>query len=69
MVHGDTLEARLDSVLTNASLVRPMLPKAREIDDPYHRDFPAFETAHEQIGEAFASIAAVLEPARGFHAK
>ncbi|AIZ16783.1 protein tyrosine phosphatase [Bifidobacterium pseudolongum PV8-2] len=69
MVQGDTLEARLDSVLTNASLVRPMLPKAREIDDPYQRDFSAFETAHEQIGEAFASIAAVLEPARGFHAK
>lgn len=68
MIHGDILEARLDSVLTNASLVRPMLPKAREIDDPYQRDFPAFETAHEQIGEAFASIASALEPARGAHA-
>lgn len=45
-----------------------MLPKAREIDDPYQQKFPAFETAHEQIGEAFASIAAALEPARGAHA-
>ena len=68
MIHGDTLENRLDSVLGNASLVRPMLPKAREIDDPYQQEFPAFKTAHEQIGEAFASIAAALEPARGAHA-
>ena len=57
-----------DSVLVNASLVRPMLPPAREIDDPYRKDFPAFETAHEQIGEAFANIAAALEPAKGAHA-
>lgn len=65
MIQGDTLEGRLDSVLMNASLVRPMLPPAHEIDDPYRKDFPAFETTHEQIGEAFASIAAALEPAKG----
>ncbi|ASW24141.1 low molecular weight phosphatase family protein [Bifidobacterium pseudolongum subsp. globosum] len=68
MIQGDTLEGRLDSVLMNASLVRPMLPPAHEIDDPYRKDFPAFETTHEQIGEAFASIAAALEPAKGVHA-
>lgn len=68
LIQGDTLEDRLDSVLVNASLVRPMLPPAREIDDPYRKDFPAFETAHEQIGEAFANIAAALEPAKGAHA-
>ena len=68
LIQGDTLEDRLDSVLMNASLVRPMLPPAREIDDPYRKDFPAFETAHEQIGQAFASIAAALEPAKGAHA-
>ena len=68
LIEGDMLEDRLDSVLANASLVRPMLPPAREIDDPYRKDFPAFETAHAQIGEAFANIAAALEPAKGAHA-
>ncbi len=68
LIQGSTLKNRLDSVLANASLARPMLPKAHEIDDPYQQDFPAFETAQTQIGEAFANIAAALEPARGAHA-
>lgn len=68
LIEGDMLEDRLDSVLTNASLVRPMLPPAHDIDDPYRKEFPAFETAHQQIGEAFASIAAALEPTKGAHA-
>lgn len=68
LIEGDTLEERLDSVLANASLVRPMLPPVHDIDDPYRKDFPAFETAHQQIGEAFATIAAALEPAKGAHA-
>ena len=68
LIEGDMLEDRLDLVLANASLVRPMLPPAHDIDDPYRKEFPAFETAHQQIGEAFATIAAALEPAKGAHA-
>lgn len=68
LIAGNTIGDRLDAVLANASLVRPMLPPAHDIDDPYRKEFPAFETAHQQIGEAFAQIAAALEPARGAHA-
>lgn len=68
LIEGDTLEDRLDSVLASASLVRPMLSPAHDIDDPYRKEFEAFETAHQQIGESFATIAAALEPAKGIHA-
>lgn len=68
LIAGSTIGDRLDAALANASLVRPMLPPAHDIDDPYRKEFLAFETAHQQIGEAFATIAAALEPARGAHA-
>lgn len=68
MIVGNTPESRLSSILANASLVQPMLPSAREINDPYRKDMAAFEAAHQQIGDSFASIAEALEPARGVHA-
>ena len=68
MIADITLENRLASILANASLVQPLLPPAKEIDDPYRKDMAAFKAAHQQIGDSFACIAAALEPTRGAHA-
>ncbi|RSX55523.1 protein-tyrosine-phosphatase [Bifidobacterium dolichotidis] len=61
LITGDSLEERFDSVLANASLIRPMLPHAQDIADPYQREFEAFKTAHAQINEALATIAHAID--------
>lgn len=69
MVLGDTVEARTASVMFNASMVRPLLRDGDDIADPYRKEFAAFQLAHDQLGEAIARMAHVLEPARGVHAR
>lgn len=68
LISGDTIEDRLDSVITDASMVRPMLPAPQDIKDPYHKEFEMFQNAHDQMGYAFADIARALEPSRASHA-
>lgn len=68
LICGDTIEDRLDSIIANASMVRPMLPASQDIKDPYRREFKMFQNAHDQMGYAFADIAQALEPSRASHA-
>ncbi|MEE1296053.1 MAG: low molecular weight phosphatase family protein [Bifidobacterium sp.] len=68
MVEGDTVAERAQSVISGASMVRHALPDAPDIADPFRKEFDMFQTAHDQMGEAFAKIAHVLEPAKGAHA-
>lgn len=63
-----TIDDRLQEVTNNAPLIRPFIPAAEEISDPYHKDFPAFQVVHDQIGHAIADIASALELPRGEHA-
>lgn len=56
-VQGETPAQRLESVIANADLVRPMLPAVRNVDDPQGKDMPAFVEAHNEIVAAFNAIA------------
>lgn len=67
LIHGDTVEDRLDSILQNASLIQINLSSAQDIEDPFRKEFSAFETAHRQILECFAIIADALNPTQGSH--
>lgn len=69
LVQGNTVEQRLNSILYEASMVRAMLPESDDIADPYNKEFEAFQTAHDSIGLAFATIARILEPVSGAHAR
>lgn len=67
MIEGDTLDERIASILDNASMIRPMLPPSHDIEDPYRKEFHAFEKAHNELGEALATIADSVLPKRGQH--
>lgn len=69
LIEGDTYEERMQSILDNMSLVRPMVGSTNDIADPYRKEFEAFETAHEEIGTAIATIAEAVLPKNGKHSK
>ena len=69
LLRSGTVENRLHEVIYNASMVRHALPAAEDIDDPYRKEFSAFQKAHDQIGYAFADIAQALEPSTAEHAE
>lgn len=52
LVHGETIQERLESVVNVASFVRPLIPPARDIEDPFGKAFPVFRAAAEQINKA-----------------
>ncbi|TPF78589.1 MULTISPECIES: low molecular weight phosphatase family protein [unclassified Bifidobacterium] len=52
MVHGETIQERLKSVVNVASFVRPLIPPARDIEDPFGKEFPVFRAAAEQTNKA-----------------
>ena len=68
LLKSDTIEDRMNEVMYNSSMVRHMVPTATDIEDPYRKDFQAFQTAHDQIGYAIADIASALETTRGVDA-
>lgn len=68
IIQGNSLEERFQSVLSNTSLVRPMLPQVEDIADPYTKDFAAFESAHNEIIHDLGTIADALDK-RGLHTK
>lgn len=69
LLEGNTYEERLESALDQASLVRPQVGETVDIADPYRKEFEAFEVAHEQIGQAIATIAASVLPRTGRHSR
>jgi len=56
-IEGSTRAERLESVIDNASLIRPMLPAPMTIEDPHHREFAAFQRSYDQICRALTIIA------------
>lgn len=54
---GSTRQERLESVIDNASMIRPMLPTPLTIEDPHRKDFAVFEKAYQQITQALTLIA------------
>jgi protein-tyrosine phosphatase len=49
---------RLESVMDNASMIRPMIPEPAEIEDPNRKDFSVFQRAFTQINQSLQTIAA-----------
>ncbi|MCH9276180.1 low molecular weight phosphatase family protein [Bifidobacterium amazonense] len=56
-LEGSTQPERLESVIDNASMIRPMLPAPLTIEDPHRKEFPVFQKAHDQICQALTIIA------------
>lgn len=67
LLKGTSVEDRMREVEYNASMVRPNVPPADDIADPYRKGITAFQTAHNQIIRAIADIADALELPRGNH--
>lgn len=60
-IQGPTRQAKLESAIDNASLVRPMLPKPMTIADPYKQELSVFIQAHNAICQALTLIARATE--------
>ncbi|WP_094730465.1 low molecular weight phosphatase family protein [Bifidobacterium hapali] len=56
-ITGNNRQERLESVIDNASMIRPMLPAPISIEDPHRKDFPVFQKAYDQICQALSIIA------------
>ena len=56
MIEGFTLPERLQSVIAQATTIRPMLPQAATIADPYRKDFSAFRRAVDATDTAIRNI-------------
>lgn len=59
---GTTPDERLESLIFDAPLLRPLLPAAQEIPDPHRRELAVYEAAHDTIKRAASTIAAALVP-------
>lgn len=60
---GSTAQERLQCLIDDAPLVRPLMPRAEEIPDPHHHDRATYELAHRLIANAAMRIAAAIAPA------
>ena len=56
MIEGFTLPERLQSVIAQATTIRPMLPQAATIADPYRKDSSAFRRAVDATDTAIRNI-------------
>lgn len=54
---GDTREERLESVIDNASMIRPMIPDTANIEDPMGKDYAVYERSYQEICKALQTIA------------
>lgn len=56
MVQGRTIQERLNSVISLAPMVRPMLPPSADIEDPHGKEFDKFRIAANQTNAALRTI-------------
>lgn len=59
-IAGSDPQERLDSILDNASLVRPFLPKAKETTDPHRQSEQVFRDVYGKIDRGVGVIAAAI---------
>lgn len=62
LMQGSTRQERLESVIFQASMIRPMLPDPLNIADPYRRSMEYFEQAYRHINQALSLIAQTTQP-------
>lgn len=56
MVSGLTIQERLASVIKVSSMIRPMLPTPKDIDDPHGKSFDKFRIAANQTNNALRTM-------------
>lgn len=56
-MEGDTREQRLESVISNASMIRPMIPDTANIEDPMGKEYTVYESSYQEICKALQTIA------------
>ena len=56
LIEGITLPERLQSVIAQATTIRPMLPPAGIIADPFRKDFFAFRQTADAVDASFRNI-------------
>ena len=56
-MEGDTRQEKLESVIDNASMIRPMIPDTNNVEDPIGKDFAVYQAAYNEICKALQTIA------------
>lgn len=60
LIEGLTVQERLESVIRASTIIRPMLPKAKDIEDPISKPFEVFvEVANELNRDLCAMLSAL----------
>ena len=54
---GNTRQEKLESVIDNASMIRPMIPDTNNVEDPIGKDFAVYQAANNEICKALQTIA------------
>ena len=54
---GNTRQEKLESVIDNASMIRPMIPDTNNVEDPIGKDFAVYQAAYDEICKALHTIA------------
>ena len=54
---GNTRQEKLESVIDNASMIRPMIPDTNNVEDPIGKDFAVYQAAYNEICKALQTIA------------
>ena len=60
-IEGETREDRIESVIDNAGLIRPMIPDTNNVEDPNGKDFAVYEAAYNEICDALQTIRAATD--------
>ena len=56
-MEGNTRQEKLESVIDNASMIRPMIPDTNNVEDPIGKDFAVYQAAYNEICKALQTIA------------
>lgn len=54
---GNIRQEKLESVIDNASMIRPMIPDTNNVEDPIGKDFAVYQAAYNEICKALQTIA------------
>lgn len=56
LVHGLTIQERLQSVIESSQIIRPIIPEPTNIEDPHGKEFAKFRVAADQTNAAIRKI-------------
>jgi protein-tyrosine phosphatase len=56
LIKGTTIQERLQSVIAQSSMVRPMLPDSQDIEDPHKKEFEKYHAAADATNAGIRRI-------------